>query len=103
MKVQELIDIINNPNECLYSIYDAENLICSIIGKELECVASNLEIDEHRWYTISTSVYKLEDGFVGITGVSTLKSEGMGWSDCAYPCIASEYEEFTTISYRLKK
>lgn len=27
MKVQELIDIINDPNKCIYSIYDAENFI----------------------------------------------------------------------------
>lgn len=98
MKVQELIDKINSATNC-YSIYDAED----IIGDEIECVASNLEINEHRWFTISTSVYKLEDGYVGITGISSLKSEVMAYSDCDFPCIAEEYEEFTTISYRLKK
>ena len=98
MKVQELIDKINSATN-YYSIYDPED----IIGDEIECVASNLEINEHRWFTISTSVYKLEDGYVGITGVSSLKSEIMDCSDCNFPCIAEEYEEFTTISYRRKK
>lgn len=98
VKVQELIDKINSATNC-YSIYDAEGLI----SDKVECVASNLDINEYRWFTISTSVYKLEDGYVGITGISSLKSELMGYSDCDFPCIAEEYEEFTTISYRLKK
>lgn len=91
MKVQELIDRVNSATNC-YSIYNAEDLI----GDEIECVASNLDIHEHRWFTISTSVYKLEDGYVGITGISSLKSELMGYSDCDFPCIAEEYKEFTT-------
>ena len=49
-----------------------------------------------------TSVYKLEDGYVGITGVSYLKSENMDWEDCYWPCKAKKYEEFTTIAYRPK-
>lgn len=95
MKVQELINLINNA-PC-YSIFDAEELIKG----EFNCVAENLNFDERRWYIISTSVYKLEDGYVGITGPSTLKSENMEWCDCS-PCKAEEDEEFTTIAYRPK-
>ena len=96
MKVQELINLINNEKRC-YSIFDAEQFI----EGEFNCVAENLNFDERRWYIISTSVYKLEDGYVGITGPSTLKSENMEWCDCN-PCKAEEYEEFTTIAYRPK-
>lgn len=98
MKVQELIDKVNSATNC-YSIHDAEDFI----EGEINEVAKNFNIDEYRWFTISTSVYKLEDGYVGITGISSLRSELMTYSDCDFPCIAEEYEEFTTTSYRLKK
>lgn len=96
MKVQELINLLIMKKRC-YSIFDAEELIKG----EFNRVAENLNLDEHRWYIISTSVYKLEDGYVGVTGPSQLNSEVMVWSDCN-PCIAEEYEEFTTIAYRPK-
>ena len=98
MKVQELINLINNEN-CCYSIFDAEEFV----EGEFNCVAKNLNIDEHRWYTISTRVYKLEDGYVGITGVSSLRSEGMCYSDCDTHCKAEEYEEVQITSYKPKE
>lgn len=98
MKVQELIDKINSATNCC-SLWQAEEYV----EEGVKLVASNLNIDEHRWFTVATDVYKLEDGYVGITGPSQLRSEGMVWSDCNYMCIAEEYEEFTTIAYRPKK
>lgn len=98
MKVQELIDKVNSSIDC-YSLYEAEEFI----EGHIKCVAGNLDIEDHRWYTIATNVYKLEDGYVGITGPIILKHGNMKWSDCDYLCIAEEYEEFTTISYRRKK
>ena len=98
MKVKELIDLINNSENC-YSIWDAEKLF----GTSINRVDKNLNEDHCRWYTISTNVYKCDDGYVGITGPSELKSECMVWSDCDYPCFAEEYEAYTTISYRTKK
>lgn len=99
MNVKEAIQKINNGE--YYSLNDAEDVIFE--GNHAIEVASDLNIDEHRWFIISTSVYKLEDGFVGVTGVSSLKSEGMMYSDCDVKPYAEEYEEFTTVSYRPKK
>ena len=65
-------------------------------------VADNLEIEEHRWYEISTSVYKLEDGFVGIRGVSQIYSEGTTPEDCCTKCSASEYIEIPSVTYKRK-
>lgn len=45
MKVQELIERVNSDDRC-WNIYDAENMI----DGEYECVANNIDIDEHRWY-----------------------------------------------------
>lgn len=98
MKKKELIDLINN-EDCLYSIFDAED----IIPKEVTRVASDLELDRHRWYSTCVNVYACEDGYVGIRGVNQLYSEMMTLSDCDCPCKASEYEEVTTITYKPKK
>ena len=62
----------------------------------------NLEKDERRWYEISTSLYKLEDGFVGIKGLSKIYSEGTNAEDCCVKCFASEYQEIPSITYKRK-
>ena len=95
MKVNELIELINSSENC-YSIWNAENLFKGSVYR----VAANVYEDEHRWYVVSTNVYKCDDGYVGITGPSALNSESMVWSDCGYHCTAEEYEAFNTISYR---
>ena len=97
MKVQEAIEKING--EIFYSVFEAEE----VLDRNAKLVKSNIGIDELRWYTISTKVYQLEDGYIGITGVTSLNSEVMTFSDCNVITQAEEYEEFTTISYRRKK
>lgn len=97
MKLKEAIEIVNNGD--FNSLYEAEEAISDGIIKE---VASELNLDHHRWFTVSTNVYQLEDGYIGIIGVSGLNSECMVYSDCGYPSKAYEYEEFTTVSYRPK-
>lgn len=102
MKVKELIDYVNS-NE-FYSLWNIENALCrDFLDKELpQRVAEKLEIDNNRWYEISTSVYKLEDGFVGIRCVSTIYSEYMDAEDCGFRCIASEYQEIPSVTYKRK-
>lgn len=97
MKVNELIELINSSENC-YSIWNAEDLFEGSVYR----VAANVYEDEHRWYVVSTNVYKCDDGYVGITGPSMLKSESMIWSDCCV-CTAKEYEAFNTVSYRPKE
>ena len=48
-------------------------------------------------------MYKVEDGYVGIRGISQIYSEYMSDKDCDYLCEASEYEEVQTVSYRVKQ
>lgn len=97
MKVQKAIKKIEEGR--FYSVFEAEELL----DGDAKLVKSDLGIDERRWYIISTKVYQLEDGYIGITGVTSLKSEAMMFSDCDVITQAEEYEEFTTISYRCKK
>ena len=100
MKVKELIDHINSND--FYSLWDMED---SLFYKDKDLpkrVAENLEKEEYRWYEISTSVYKLEDGFVGIRGVSNIYSEYMEAEDCGFRCTASEYIEIPSVTYKKK-
>lgn len=98
MKVQELIDLVNNGE------FEA---LCHVeykLPNDVKKVENNLNEDRYCWFFISTSVYECEDGFVGITGPSQLLSESMTWSDIDYGgCYAEEYEEVQTITYKPKQ
>lgn len=95
MKVAEVIEKCSSKN--YWSLWEFEEDF-----DDLKCVATDLEIDRHRWYEVSTRVYECEDGFVGVSGVAELYSEMMSWDDCYCPCVAVEYESFTTVSYKPK-
>jgi hypothetical protein len=97
MKVQDLIELINN-SEDLYCLEDAED----IIPKDINCVASELDVDKHRWFSTAVDVYACEDGYVGVYGVNTIYSEHMAPRDCNYPCGALEYEPVQITSYKPK-
>ena len=108
MKVQELIDYVNSNG--FYSLYEFENSLTDkqfkelkIVPKSINIVPKSINIDKYRWYEVSTTIYKVEDGYVGVRGVTHLYSEGMTYSDCDYLCEASEYEEVQTVSYREKQ
>lgn len=99
MKVREAIEKINNGK--YYSLFDIEEEVLEGCGP----VAKGLEVDKHCWYEVSTRIYKMEDGYVGVTGVTGVPQAcgNMNCLDCYYLATASECEEFQTISYRRKK
>jgi hypothetical protein len=101
MKVQELIDLINNTERDvpLYSLYDAED----VIPRGVDKVASGLDLDEHRWYSTAIDVYQCEDGFVGIRGAYQSFSEMQDWSDICFTCYAFEMEAVPSVKYVRKK
>ena len=96
MKVKEAVEIINNGE--FPSLLEA---VIEVLD-DMKPLMEELNPDHHRWYTVSTSVFALDDGFIGVTGVTDLKGD-MDYSDCSYKTKAEEYEEFKTISYRPKK
>ena len=102
MKVKELIDYVNSIDFC--SLWDMEDSLCyDFLDKELpKRVVEKLEIEKKKWYEISTSVYKLENGFVGVRGVSTIYSEYMDAVNCVFKCTASEYQEIPSVIYKRK-
>ncbi len=86
------------------SVHHIEDCIeFSECTQDLKKLAEDLDPDEHRWYWISTTVYKVGDWFMGVQGPSGLKSESMEWSDIGMEVQAFEMEEFTTVSWRAIK
>lgn len=53
--------------------------------KDIEFVEPMMGGEEHRWYIVGDSLYKMnlnnEDYYFGATEVITLKSESMNWDD----------------------
>lgn len=91
MKVKEVIEKVNTNK--YWSVFDFEDAF------DLKAVAHDLYIDKHRWFETSTSVYKCDDGFVGVNGVTQVYSEMMDYSDCLCECTAEEFKPVQTISY----
>jgi len=105
MQVKEFIDkakrLIRKNN--IYSIgqFNDEFKIEYLID-DIKIVSSAQEVERHRWYSVATDVYMLEDGFVGIKGIYQLFSEQMSYSDTDYIPDVILYEAFPTIAYRRK-
>ena len=97
MKVKEAIELINNSKEDLYCIDDAESLI-----DYEKILVEDVDISRRSFYETSVSYFQLEDGILGIIGVSNIYAECMTASDCGVHCYAFEGEEYTTVSYKPK-
>lgn len=95
MKVVEVIEKVKANG--YWSIYDFDEAFA-----ELEVVEEGIGIDTHRWYETSCSIYKCEDGFVKVRGVSTIFSESMAWEDCGFKCVAEECFPVSSVKYLTK-
>ena len=92
MKVKEAIEIINRADHC-YSLQDAQDLLkgCPFIDRT--------KYSGYKWYIIATDIYRVEDGFIGVRGISDLKTRMLDFSDCNIHCEAEEYKVVNTRSY----
>ena len=61
-----------------YSLWEVTD-IAKVNGVEL--VEKGLNLDEHRWYSIATNIYKCSDGYVKVTGAYQSFSEAQTWED----------------------
>lgn len=50
-------------------------------GNGVELVEKGLNLDQHRWYSIATNIYKCSDGYVKVTGAYQSFSEAQTWED----------------------
>lgn len=92
MKVAEVIEKVKSNK--YWSIYEFEEDVTDV-----EPVERDLHIDRDRWFEISSAVYKCEDGFVMVGGVTTVYSEMMSYSDCMSECFAEECFPVQSIRY----
>lgn len=95
MGMKDIINFINNIE--IPSLHHLEDFI----DTELD-VVQDLDIEEHRWYTTATRVFKLEDGVLGVNGPRSLKNESLSYGDLSHACSAFEMQEINVISYKRK-
>ena len=94
MTAQELVDVLNAKE--FYAIWEVEE---ELDGAGAEEVAQ-VDLDEHRWYVLGTTVYQVGDEFVGIFGPVSLKSETMSYSDIGVTCEAFMMEQVPSVTYK---
>lgn len=100
MTIQEIIDAINEATHP--SLWGAEDHLHQLTSGLAENVSNGLNTDKHRWYEITTSVYRINNNFIGIEGASQCYSEEMSFTDCCVDAEAFEMEEVKTVTYKRK-
>ena len=83
--------------EC-YNTFELEEHI----GSDL-LVNNNVNIDKHRWYETSISIFRCSDGLLGIRLPSQLYSESSEWSDLYSGIEFYDVEEVMEVAYKTKK
>lgn len=61
-----------------YSLWEVTDIAK---GNGVELVEKGLNLDQHRWYSIATNIYKCSDGYVKVTGAYQSFSEAQTWED----------------------
>ena len=72
-KIKQTCDL----DECLDINLDEE----TNLNYFQKLVEEGLYVDKHRWYETSVSVFKVNDGYLGVTAVTDIFSEQMDVSD----------------------
>ena len=66
-------------------------------------VASNLDIDRHRWYETSVDVYEIYGRYLGVRSLSNIYSESSEYEDICWSYWFGEMEAVQSVSYVVKK
>lgn len=97
-RFDELIDLINKAE--LPSVHHVDDLPSDIYDVlDGNVVACGLEVDEHRWFETSTTVYRVGDWFIGLDGPSKLYGENSSWEDLCCPVVAFEMDQIQSVTY----
>ena len=62
-------------------------------------VASDLDVEKHRWYETSITVYELDEEYFGIRYITTIYSENTEFSDIYHTLEAFPMKAISTITY----
>lgn len=102
--MKEILEKLNNLKITQESIDFLEDLPEEIYNKYFQdCVTERLDIDKHRWYETSISVYKIPEGLIGVKSITDLFSESSEVADIFHTLQFYEMEEIQTVSYKIKK
>lgn len=77
-------------------IYDIDDAFYNV---EAKCVANGIDKDEHRWYELSTSVYKVGEWFIGANGITKMYSEQSCYDDIGIHVHFFEMKEIPSVTY----
>ena len=89
--LQKSIDFLEDLPEDIYKKYFLNDL------------DNNLEVDKHRWYETSISIFDIGIGYLGVRSVTDVNSENSEVEDMHYTLEFFEMEQITKISYIEKR
>lgn len=105
MKKKEFIEFVNSGEylslEALgNAMYDNNRM-----DKEIPEIKTDLNIERHDDYESCTSIFKCEDGFVAVHGLSYIYKDGIYPDDILFldPCEASESNMFSIVDVNINK
>lgn len=82
---QQSGDVIEDLSEDVYQIW---------LNLGTTQVESDLNVDKHRWYEKSTTVYQIGENYLGVRGATQMYSESSSFDDL---CIEWEFFEMKPI------
>jgi len=82
--------------------YLSEDAYKSYNFTDLKVLQEGVEPDKHRWYEISTTIFKLGEEVFGARGGTDIYSETTGWDDLCIKPEFFEVEEIAKITYQKK-
>lgn len=103
LKFKELLEELQNLKISQKSLDWQEDLpedIWNKYFKESEGpIEDGLDIDTHRWYELSTQVYKFNDRYLGVRSITNMFSESSEPDDIGYIIEFFEMKPIETITY----
>ena len=100
MKKEDLIKEVKNwyeNGEC-YNTFALEELV-----EGADLVKEGVDVEKHRWYETSISIFRCSDGLLGIRLPSQLYSESSEWSSLYSGIEFYDIEEVMEIAYKTKR
>lgn len=105
--MKEIIDYLNSLKIRQTSLdVEEDNIPEDVYEKyfsNASCVASELDIDKHRWYETGITVWEIPQGLFGMRVITNLYSEQSEVGDIFWTIKFFEMEEYTTVSYKIKQ
>lgn len=107
-KIDELLQLFNGIEKRIQTSWDWMESECFDnipykVFQDLKEVDYGIDIEEHRWYDTSITVYEVEPNqFLGVRSITSSKSESQYAEDCYVTLKFYEMEQINVISYKQK-